>query len=159
MYVRNPDREIPFLSFVRLYCQIDYYCKSFTFLLSFYFKYYCILGLYRLHCCLAICMWFWSSETWFLNLCVFPLPTALSPVIFLQQRVCVCVQLYPTLCNPMDCSPPGSSCPWDFLGKKTGTGCHFLLQGISLTQGSNPHILCPLHCTQILPLLSHQGSP
>ena len=21
-------------------------------------------------------------------------------------------------------------CPWDFLGKKTGVGCHFLLQGI-----------------------------
>ena len=29
-------------------------------------------------------------------------------------------------------------CPWDFLGKSTGVGCHFLLQGIFLTQGSNP---------------------
>ena len=27
-------------------------------------------------------------------------------------------------------------CPWDFLGKNTGVGCHFLLQGIFLTQGS-----------------------
>ena len=26
-------------------------------------------------------------------------------------------------------------CPWDFLGKNTGMGCHFLLQGIFLTQG------------------------
>ena len=26
-------------------------------------------------------------------------------------------------------------CPWDFLGKNTGVGCHFLLQGIFLTQG------------------------
>ena len=25
--------------------------------------------------------------------------------------------------------------PWDFLGKSTGVGCHFLLQGIFLTQG------------------------
>ena len=25
--------------------------------------------------------------------------------------------------------------PWDFLGKGTGVGCHFLLQGIFLTQG------------------------
>ena len=36
-------------------------------------------------------------------------------------------------CNPMDCSPPGSS-PWDSPGKNTGVGCHFLLQGIFLAQ-------------------------
>ena len=28
---------------------------------------------------------------------------------------------------------------WDFLGKNIGMGCHLLLQGIFLTQGSNPH--------------------
>ena len=28
-------------------------------------------------------------------------------------------------------------CPWDFLGKSTGVGCHFLLQEIFLTQGLN----------------------
>ena len=28
--------------------------------------------------------------------------------------------------------------PWDCPGKNTGVGCHFLLQGIFLTQGSNP---------------------
>ena len=32
-------------------------------------------------------------------------------------------------------------CPWDFLGKNTGRGCHFILQGIFLTQGSNLHAL------------------
>ena len=26
--------------------------------------------------------------------------------------------------------------PWDFPGKSTGVGCHFLLQGIFLTQGT-----------------------
>ena len=31
-------------------------------------------------------------------------------------------------------------CPWDFPGKNTGIGCHFFLQGIFLTQGSNPHL-------------------
>ena len=44
-------------------------------------------------------------------------------------------------------------CPWDFPGKNTGVGCHFLLQGIYLpnpgsnfsTQGSNPHLLCLLY--------------
>ena len=43
-------------------------------------------------------------------------------------------QLCPTLCDPMDCSPAGSSV-WDFSGKDTGVGCHFLLQGIFQTQG------------------------
>ena len=45
---------------------------------------------------------------------------------------------------------------WDFLGKSTGVACHFLLQGIFPTQGSNPGIL---HCIQMLYRLSHQGSP
>ena len=31
--------------------------------------------------------------------------------------------------------------PWDFLGKNSGVGCHFLLQGICPTRGSNPHLL------------------
>ena len=33
-------------------------------------------------------------------------------------------------------------CSWDFPGKDTGVDCHSLLQGIFLTQGSNP---CLLH--------------
>ena len=37
------------------------------------------------------------------------------------------LQSCPTLCNPIDSSPPGS-CPWDSPGKNTGVGCHFLLQ-------------------------------
>ena len=31
-------------------------------------------------------------------------------------------------------------CPWDSPGKKTRVGCHCLLQGIFLTQGSNPSL-------------------
>ena len=30
---------------------------------------------------------------------------------------------------------------WDFQGKNIGVGCHFLLEGIFLTQRSNPHLL------------------
>ena len=33
----------------------------------------------------------------------------------------------------------------DSLGKNTGVGCHFLLQGIFLTQGSNLSLLHLLH--------------
>ena len=29
-------------------------------------------------------------------------------------------------------------CPWDSPSRNTGVGCHFLLQGIFPTQGSNP---------------------
>ena len=34
----------------------------------------------------------------------------------------------------------------EFLGKNTGVSCHFLLQGIVPTQGSNPRLLGLLHC-------------
>ena len=50
------------------------------------------------------------------------------------------------LCDPMDCSPP-LLCPWNSLDKNTGVGSHFLLQGIILTQGSNPSLL---HCRRSL---------
>ena len=46
-------------------------------------------------------------------------------------------------------------CPWNSPGKNTGMGSHSLLQGIFLTQGSNPGLL---HCRQILYQLTHQGS-
>ena len=61
---------------------------------------------------------------------------------------CVCakaLQLCPTLCNLMACSPPGSSVLEDSPGKNTGVGCDSLLQGIFLTQGSNLVLLCLLH--------------
>ena len=38
------------------------------------------------------------------------------------------LQSCPTLCKPIDGSPPGSPVPWDSPGKITGVGCHFLLQ-------------------------------
>ena len=54
----------------------------------------------------------------------------------------------------MDCHLPSSSVQWNSLGKNTGVGCHFLLQGIFMTQGSNPGLLI---CRQILYSLSYQG--
>ena len=46
--------------------------------------------------------------------------------------------------------------PWDSPGKNTGVVYHFLLQGIFLTEGSNPSLL---YCRQIVYGLSHLGSP
>ena len=37
-------------------------------------------------------------------------------------------QSRPTLCDPMDWSLPKPLHPWNFPGKSTGVGCHFLLQ-------------------------------
>ena len=72
----------------------------------------------------------------------------------------LCVRLVtqscPTLCNPMDCSPPGSSVHGDSPGKRTGVDGHALLQGIFPTQGLNPGLL---HCRQTLYHLSYQRSP
>ena len=65
------------------------------------------------------------------------------------------VQSCPTLCDSMDCSPPGLLCPWDSPGKNIGVGSHSLLQGIFPTYRLNPGLL---HCKQILYLLSHQGN-
>ena len=63
--------------------------------------------------------------------------------------------LCPTLCNPLDCSLPGSSAR-AISQPMNGVGCHSLLQGI----------LPPRHWTQVscitrqvLYHLSHQGSP
>ena len=58
---------------------------------------------------------------------------------FCESEVKVLVaQSCPTFCDPMDCSPPGSSVHEDSPGENTGVGCHALLQGFFLTQGSNP---------------------
>ena len=50
-------------------------------------------------------------------------------------------------------------CPWDSPGKNTGVGCHCLLQGIFLPQGSNLRLWHPQHCQGDSLLLSHPGSP
>ena len=62
------------------------------------------------------------------------------------------IQLF---CNPMDCSPPDSSVH-GISQQEYWRGCHFLLQGIFFTQGSNLHL--PDWQVNSLPL-SHQGSP
>ena len=80
-------------------------------------------------------------------------------------------QLYPTLCDPTWphvtrqrlptlCDPMRQHarllCLWNFPGKNTGVGSHFLLQGHFPTQGLNLELLL---YRQILYHLSHQGSP
>ena len=56
---------------------------------------------------------------------------------------------------PSGLQPTRLLCPWNSPGKNTGVDCHFLLQRVLPTQGSN---LGLWHCRQTLHQLSHQGS-
>ena len=74
------------------------------------------------------------------------------------MRWCVCAWSSPTL-RPHELQPTSLLCPWDSPGKNTGIGCHFLLQGIFLTQGSDPCLPHLLHWQVDSLPLSHPGSP
>ena len=72
----------------------------------------------------------------------------MSPEFPLCVCVCVCVCVlvthsYLTFCDPMNCSPSGSSVHGILKARILGVSCHSLLQGIFPTQGLN---LGPLHC-------------
>ena len=61
------------------------------------------------------------------------------------------LQSCPTLCDPIDGSPPGLPRPWDSPGKNTGLGCHFLLQCRKVTSESEvaqcPTLHDPMDCS------------
>ena len=75
-----------------------------------------------------------------------------NPCVF----VCT-AQLCPTLCNPMDCSPPSSSVHGVFQARRnTAVGSHSFLEDIFPTQRSNHSLQ---YCRQILYHLNYRGSP
>ena len=71
-----------------------------------------------------------------------------------ESAVKVCLSVMCSSLQPPGLGPTRLLCSWNSLGKNTGVGSHFLLQGIFLTQGSNPG---HPHCRQILYHLGHQG--
>ena len=76
--------------------------------------------------------------------------------LLLIHGLCPVTQTCPILCNPMDCSPPGYSVHGILPARILECIAIFLLQGIFLTQESNPH---RLHWQAYSLPLSHQGSP
>ena len=71
-----------------------------------------------------------------------------SHILFpVSARLRCCVLSHAWLfSDPTDCMQPTRLlCPRDFSGKNTGVSCHFFLQGIFLTQGSNPCLPRLLH--------------
>ena len=71
-----------------------------------------------------------------------------------KAKMCSVTQSCLTLL-PFGLEPSKLLCPWDFPGKNTGVGIHFLLQGIFPIQGSS---LCLLHWQANSLLLSQMGS-
>ena len=78
-----------------------------------------------------------------------------SSTLYNICKLKVKVKSCPTLCNPWKVACTKLLRTWDFQGKSTGVGCHFLHQGIFPTQGSHPSLS---HCRQTLYRLSHQGT-
>ena len=50
-------------------------------------------------------------------------------------------------------------CPWDSPGKNTGMDCHFFLQGVFLTQGTNTESPASLDLSGILFTTELPGKP
>ena len=73
----------------------------------------------------------------FYRLAPFPLPVFCEKKKKSENVSCKVVSSSSRTHRP---SPARLFCPQDFLGKNTGVGCHFLLQGIFPTQGLNPHL-------------------
>ena len=85
------------------------------------------------------------SHCWLLQL-VSTVPCAIQYVLLPVLYTCLCSVVSDFLW-PRGLGPTRLLCPWDFPVKNTGVSCHFLLQGIFPTQGSNLHLL---HCKQLL---------
>ena len=57
-----------------------------------------------------------------------------------MENSCCCLisQSHPTVLRPHGLEPTRILCSWDFPGKNTGAGCHFLLQGNLPSPGMEP---------------------
>ena len=96
-----------------------------------------------------------------LNFLLVPSPVRPEVVcVCVCAHACVCsvAQSCPTLCNPMDCNPPGSSVHGIFQAR-IQEHCHSLLQEIFLTQGLNSRLLSLLHWQAHFLPLSCLGNP
>ena len=91
----------------------------------------------------------------------------LTADVFNLQHVCAQSLSCAIFLRPHGLQPTRLLSPWDSPGRKTGLGCHFLLQGIFLTQGSHLDLLHLLHWQEGFyycaiweaPLLNSSGGP
>ena len=90
-----------------------------------------------------------------------PLPT---PVTFGQSQPSMVYMLSYSVTSDslrLHGLQPTSLCPWDFSGKNTGAGCHFLFQRIFLTQGipASPALAGIFFTTEPQPNTENPPSP
>ena len=78
-----------------------------------------------------------------------------SLTFLLNCCCCLVAKSGTTVLQPHGLWPTRLLCPWDFPGKNSGVGGHFLFQGIFPSQGLNP---CLLHWQVDSLPLNHQGS-
>ena len=91
----------------------------------------------------------WIIVVAFLIVSLLPLSTHLKTILN-TAAAAKSLQSCPTLCDPINGSPPGS--PWDSPGRNTGVGCHFLLQCMKVKSErevaqSCPTLSDPLDCS------------
>ena len=94
-----------------------------------------------------------------MNILCWPFLNFLPFIIFLKyNQCCVCVSVLSHVWLSVTPWTVAARllCPWDSPSNNTRVGCHFLLQGIFLTQGSKLHLL---HWLADSLSLSHLGSP
>ena len=63
---------------------------------------------------------------------------------FFTTECCVSHSIMPNSLQPHGLQPSRLLCPWDSPSKNTGVGYYALFQGIFLTQGLSPNLLCLL---------------
>ena len=86
-----------------------------------------------------IWIYFFKEDTPMISKHLFRYPT----LLVIATAAAKSLQSCPTLCDPIDGSPPGSPRPWDSPGKNTGVGCHFLLQCMKVKSESEVAQSCP----------------
>ena len=108
---------------------------------------------------------YWKLVIWHINKLHSPLTeleleaNSYNPRLFQWTMHAKLLQLCPTLCDTVDYTAHQVPRPWDFPGKNTGLGCHFLLQGTFPTQGLNSHLLSLLHWQVDSLPLAQPGNP
>ena len=129
----------------------------------------CVFSSVQIHYCISSLLHiFWWNVHCFSYVCFYILCVThmlfLVPFPLYWGFCCCCLvaNLCPALLQPHGLCPTEPYrplCPWDFPGKSTGVGCHFFLQEIFVTQGSNWHLLCLLHWQADSFIIKHHGSP
>ena len=78
-----------------------------------------------------------------LHLCLYSCPANRLIITIFHDSMCLVAQSCLTLCDPMDCSPAGSSVHGNSPGKNTGVGCHAILEWVAMPYWSGLPCLPP----------------